>query len=180
MRKIIVAVVLALVLVVSVAVPVFAASSDTVDVTATPIYLNISIDPVATEALGNLAENSTTWAWAAVPADALDDATSTFTTTNDSSVAVNISISAANFTGGVGWTLASTVAVNTVVMKAGTSGTDWSAMVVVSTNPGDNPTFHSALPSGGNTEKWEFSLETGTFTDGAVKSTTITLQAVES
>ncbi len=179
MRKIIVAVALALVLVLSVAVPVFAASSDTVDVTATPIYLNISVTPVATEALGNLAENSTTWAYAAGPTNPLDDPTSTFTTTNNSSVNVNISISAANFTGGVGWTLASTVGLNTVVMKAGTSGTAWASMVVVTTDPADNPTFHSGLiPTG--TEKWEFSLETGTFGDGVAKSTTITLQAVAS
>lgn len=180
MKRLIISVILAMVLLVLPVSGVFAASDDAVNVTATPIYLDIDVTPDLTEALGNLAENSTTWAYAAVPEDVLTDGTCTFTTTNNSSVNVNISIAATDFSEGVGWTLAGTVGVDTVVLKAGTSGTAWAAMVTVTNTAGDNPTFHSALAASGGTEKWEFSLATGTFGDGVAKSTNITLLATAS
>ena len=176
MKRLIISIVMAMVLLVLPVSGVFAASSDAVNVTATPIYLDIDVTPDITEALGNVAENSTTWAYVAVPADPLG-ANCTFTTTNNSSVNVNISIAATDFSGGNGWTLAGTVGVDTVVLKAGVDGDDWSAMVTVTNTAGDNPTFHSSLAASGGTEKWEFSLATGTFGDGVGKSTNITLLA---
>ena len=173
MKRLLVSLTLALMLVLSFSMPVFAQSTADVTVTATPTYISISNTPTS-EALGSLATNSTTWAIGTAPADPLTDAGCTFTVTNDGNVAENITIKATNFTGGVGWTLASTVGVDTVVMKAGKSGDAQSAMVVVMPTGGAN--FISALAVNG-TMKWEFNLSTGTFTDGVEKSTTITLTA---
>jgi len=172
-RKLLVSLALALMLVLSFSMPVFAQSTTDVTVTATPTYLSISNTPT-TEALGMLAASSTTWAIGTAPADPLVDAGCTFTVTNDGNVAENIAITATDFTGGVGWTLASAVGSNTVVMKAGKSGDAHSAMVVVATTGGAN--FISALAASA-TKKWEFNLSTGTFTDGVAKSSTITLTA---
>ena len=174
-RRLILSLTLALMLVMSFSTPVFAATDADVTVTATPTYISISNTPTS-EALGMLADNSTTWAIGTAPADPLVDANCTFTVTNDGNVAENITIKATNFTGGVGWTLASAVGVDTVVMKAGKSGDYHAAMVVVATTGGAN--FISALAASG-TKKWEFNLSTGTFTDGAAKSSTITLTATQ-
>ena len=174
-RKLLVSLALALVLVLSFSVPVFAASTADVTVTATPTYISISNTP-GTEALGTLATNSTTWASGSVPADPLVDAGCTFTVTNNGNVAEDIAITATDFGGGVGWTLASTVGADTVVMKAGKSGDAHAAMVVVATTGGAN--FIPSLAAAG-TKKWEFNLSTGTFTDGAEKSSTITLTATQ-
>ena len=154
--------------------PVFAQSTADVTVTATPTYISISNTPTS-EALGSLATNSTTWAIGTAPADPLTDINCTFTVTNNGSVAENITIKATAFTGGVGWTLASTVGVDTVVMKAGKSGDAHAAMITVATS---DTNFISALAVNG-TKKWEFNLSTGTFTDGVEKSTTITLTATQ-
>lgn len=178
MRKILVSVVLALVLVTSVSVPAFAASSDTVGVTATPIFLTIEILP-ATEALGNLAENSTNWAYAAGPTFPIEDTTATFTVTNNSSVAVDLGIKATDFPEGVGWTLITgdpTDINNQVRMRAGFEGETEIQMQVVTTS--DTP-FITSLGIGADID-WEFCLDTGLFTDGVAKSTTITLQATAS
>ena len=174
-RRLLVSLTLALMLVLSFSMPALAASTADVTVTATPTYISISNTPT-TEALGMLAANSTIWAIGTAPADPLVDAGCTFTVTNDGNVAENIAITATNFTGGVGWTLASTVGSNTVVMKAGKSGDAHSAMVVVLTTGGAN--FIPALAAAA-TKKWEFNLSTGTFTDGVEKSTTITLTATQ-
>ena len=151
----------------------YAATTQDVTVTATPSYVSISNAPTS-EALGMLTESSTTWATGTPPADPLVDVGCTFTVTNNGSVAVNIAITATNFTGGVGWTLASTVGLNQVVMKAGKSGDAHSAMVTVLTTGGAN--FISSLAAAG-TKKWEFNLATGTYNDGVAKSSTITLTA---
>ena len=174
-RRLIVSLALALVLVLSFSMPVFAATTQDVTVTATPTYVSISNTPT-TEALGMLAASSTTWAIGTAPADPLVDAGCTFTVTNNGNVAENIAITATDFGGGVGWTLASAVGVDTVVMKAGKSGDAHAAMVVVATTGGAN--FISSLAAAA-TKKWEFNLSTGTFTDGVEKSSTITLTATQ-
>ena len=174
-RRLLVSLALALVLVLSFSMPALAGSTADVAVTATPTYISISNTPTS-EALGMLADNSTTWAIGTAPADPLIDAGCTFTVTNDGNVAENIAITAIDFTGGVGWTLASTVGSNTVAMKAGKSGDAHAAMVVVMPTGGTN--FISSLAAAA-TKKWEFNLSTGTFTDAVAKSSTITLTATE-
>ena len=172
-RKLLISLALALVLVLSFSVPALAATDATVTVTATPTYISISNTP-STKALGMLAASSTTWAIGTAPADPLTDTGCTFTVANNGNVAEDIAITASDFTGGVGWTLASTVGVDTVVMKAGKSGDAHAAMVVVMPTGGAN--FIPALAAAG-TKKWEFNLSTGTFTDAVAKSSTITLTA---
>ena len=172
MKRLVISVVLAIALVIIPASGVLAATTQDVLVTATPIYVSISNTP-GTEALGTVAASSTTWAHGSAPSAPLDDATCTFTVTNDGSVAENIGIEATNPTGGIGWTLAGTVGENIVVMKAGFEGETHAEMQVVTTS---NEAFISSLAAAGDID-WEFSLETGTFTDGAEKSSTITLTA---
>jgi len=178
MKRLVISAVLALVLVTSAAVPAFAASSDTVSVTATPIFLTIEVTPVDAP-LGSVVESSTYWAYGGLttPQTPLATGECRFTTTNSSSVAVDISISASNFIGGVDWTLAATVGADQVVMRAGTVGTAIGSMVVVTTDPANNFTFHNDLGDTNGTEKWELSLETGTFGDEVLKTSVITLQA---
>lgn len=151
-----------------------AATTQDVTVTATPIYVSISNTP-GSEGLGTISANSTTWAYAAIPADPLADPTATFTVTNDGSVNADIGIKATDFTGGVGWTLASSVGENIVVMKAGFEGETHAQMQVVTTS---NAAFITGLAPG--TLDWEFSLDTGLFTDGVAKESTITLTATAS
>jgi hypothetical protein len=171
-RKTVIAVLMALALTVVPAAGVLAASSADVSVTADPIYVSISNGP-ASEALGNVAENSITWAYGSTPNDPLDDATCTFTVSNDGEVDVNIAIKAIDFTGGSGWTLAGTAGVDTVVMKAGYEGQNHSAMITLTTS---SQAFISSLTVGNDID-WEFNLETGTFTDGVLKTGGITLTA---
>ena len=95
--------------------------------------------------------------------------------TNLSSGAVDISIKATNFSGGAGWTLTGgTPGINSVKMKAGVSG-DIAESNMVSLNTGDQ-SFITSLPAS-QSQKWELKLETGTFTDNILKTSTITLTA---
>ena len=104
----------------------------------------------------------------------LDDGECYFAMTNQGSGSVNISIKATSFNGGVGWTLASSPGINIVTLKAGKSGdTTETNMVTLTTS--DLP-FITGLGAG-LSKKWEIKLQTGTFTDGADKSSTITLTA---
>jgi len=171
-RRYILGLILALALVGALVSPAIAATSQDVTVTATPIYIALTNSP-SSEPLGTVAASSTIWASGSTPADPLVDAGCTFTITNTGSVAELIQIKGSNFTGGVGWTLAATVGENTVVIKAGKSGDAHAAMIALTTT---NQTFITSLASSA-TKKWEFNLQTGTFTDGVEKSGTITLTA---
>lgn len=108
------------------------------------------------------------------PTFPLDDGECYFTVTNYSGAAVDITVKGTNFTGGVGWTLASSPGENIVTVKAGKSGdTVEGDMVVLTTS---EQTFITALADTAS-KKWEIKLETGTFTDGVPKSSTVTLTA---
>jgi hypothetical protein len=136
--------------------------------------LDISNTP-SSKPFGLVAENSPYWSnGGGSPTWPLDDGECYFTVTNQSSGAVNISIRAINFSGGVGWTLASSPGENIVTLKAGKSGDVTEADMVILTT--SDQSFISNLGTG-NGKKWEIKLETGTFTDGAEKSSTITLTA---
>jgi hypothetical protein len=135
---------------------------------------NISNTPNS-KAFGSVQPNSSYWSnGGSGPVWPLDNGECYFTVTNQGSSSVNISIKATDFSGGVGWTLASSPGVNFVTLKAGKSGdTNEAAMVTLTTS---EQAFISNLGAGAS-KMWEIKLETGTFTDGTGKSSTITLTA---
>ena len=109
MRKAILSVVLALVLLFAFAVPVFAATSDTVDVTATPAFISISVSPDTYDIGGTgayLTPNTTYYACGLAgdestpPGATVDDADCEFTITNGSTVDIDITVNFPHFTGG--------------------------------------------------------------------------------
>jgi len=122
-------------------------------------------------------ENTAYWAngGTTAPIFPLDDPECYFTMTNNGTDAVGISIRATHFFGGDDWTLVPTSpGVGEARMKAGKSGdNDEGKMVTLTT--GDQ-TFISSLAAS-ESKKWELKLETGTFTDGVEKNSTITLTA---
>ena len=141
------------------------------EVSLAPDITNLPIE----KAFGLVAESSSYWSTVTnPPAWPLDDAECFFTVTNSSGAAVDIAIRAINFGGGVGWTLAPSPAENTVTLKAGKSGDSLETNMVTLTT--DNQSFITGLADA-TSKKWEIKLETGTFTDGAGKSSTITLTA---
>lgn len=99
-----------------------------------------------------------------------------FTVTNgDSYNAVKVNIKESNPTGGVGWTLTSgSPGSNTIRDTAVVSGTNPANGVVLSTS--DQVLISSLAAS--STKKWDLKRETGTFTDGDQKTSTITLTGV--
>jgi hypothetical protein len=135
--------------------------------------MNISNTP-STKDFGYVGETHSYWSNGAAPVFPLDDGECFFTLTNNSSAPADITIRATNFTGGTGWTLAGTPGVNIVTLKAGKSGDNAEGdMVIVTT--GDQ-SFITSMPAFSN-RKWEIKLDTGTFSDGVPKSSTITLTA---
>jgi hypothetical protein len=134
---------------------------------------NISNTPT-TKDFGYVAENQSYWSNGTAPTFPLDDGECFFTLTNNSSAAVDISIRATNFSGGVDWTLASTPGVNIVTLKAGRSGDAAEGNMVILTT-GDQG-FVTSLGAS-TSKKWEIKLEAGTFTDAVPKTSTITLTA---
>jgi len=126
------------------------------------------------KAFGTVAENTTYYAKGSAPSNPVVDGECTFTITNDSAGAEDIDIKCSNFTGGVGWTLASSVGENQVKITAYYSGQNPASGIVLTTSDQE---FYDGLASSA-TIKWDFKFETGTFTDGAAKTATITLTAV--
>jgi len=124
---------------------------------------------------GPVSENSSYWSNGSAPTFPLDDSECHFAVTNNGTDAVGISISATNFIGGDDWTLVSTSpGVGEARMKAGKEGDDDEDEMVTLTT-GDQ-TFISGLAAS-ESKEWELKLETGTFTDGVAKTSTITLTA---
>lgn len=134
---------------------------------------NISNAPTG-RGFGVVSENSSYWSNNSTPTFPLDDGECYFTVTNNSGGSIDINIKATNFTGGDNWTLAGTVGENIVVMKAGKSSDNEVDLITLTV--GDQ-LFVNSLANLAS-KKWEIKLETGTFTDGAEKTSTITLTAV--
>lgn len=128
----------------------------------------------ASENLGLVSESSTYYAYGSAPSNPVQDGECTFTITNDGSVAIDITIECTNFTGGNGWTLTSSSPGSAEVrLTAYYSGQNPASGIVLTTSP---QSFYSNLASSA-TLKWDFKFETGTFTDGVEKTSTITLTA---
>jgi hypothetical protein len=142
--------------------------SEEPDITNAPNFRNF----------GSVSESSYYWSNGGSPTFPLGDGDCLFTVTNNGSDPVNISIKATDFSGGDGWTLVSTSPLQGEArMKAGKSGDNLeSDMVILTTS---DQSFISNLAAS-DSKKWEIKLETGAFTDGAGKTSTITLTATAS
>jgi len=144
--------------------------------TVTSLTPNISNTP-SSWAIGTVSASTNYWSSGSAPTFPLDDAECHFTVTNNSGFATNISITGSNFTGGDGWTLvASSPGSGQVVLKAGKSGDALEENMVTLTTSAQS--FILGLADSG-TKKWELKLETGTFSDGGLKSGTVTLTATQ-
>ena len=127
------------------------------------------------KAFGSVAASSTYYAKGLAPSNPVVDGDCTFTVTNDGGSAEKISIKAANFTGGVGWTLTSGApGENTVRITTYKTGDDPAAGVVLTTS---DQTLIASLAAAAHTH-WDFKFETGTFTDGIEKTGVITLTGI--
>lgn len=128
----------------------------------------------SSKAFNVVAADTTYYAYGSAPSNPVVDGECTFTVTNSSGGAIDITIKGTNFTGGVGWTYTSgSPGENTVRMTAYYSGQNPASGVVLTTSP---QAFISGLADSG-TKKWDFKFETGTSTDGVEKSSTLTLSA---
>ena len=144
-----------------------------VDYTVLP---NITNTP-STKDFGVVLENSSYWSNGTVPTFPLSDNVCFFEVKNNSPAPINISIKATNFSGGASWTLISGSPVGLPDQARLTAWKQGDSLVQgIYLTPADTPNFITGL-AGGTTKKWEIRLETGTFTDGADKSSTITLTA---
>ena len=170
------AILAALALMLTTATPVFADTTATVTITATPEFLAMTIsNSPNTWAIGAIAESATVY-WTAdtlVPAEPLVDEDMKETITNTGSVTSDVDVKCADFTGGVGWTLSAdeTPALNEVNLRAGITGMANLAAMIQVVN-GDTELIDSLTAAG--TKMVCLILETGTFGDGVAKSGTLT------
>jgi hypothetical protein len=123
------------------------------------------------KAFNIIAANSAYYAKGSAPSNPVVDGNCTYSVTNDGSVAIDISIQATNFVGGVGWLLDSVVGEDKVVITAYKTGDNPASGIVLTTS---GQLFISNLAVG-QTKMWDFKFETGTFTDGVPKSSTLRL-----
>ena len=178
--RLIVPIFIALVLVIGTTIPVAAATTADVTITATPTYIAITIsNSPNTWAIGTVAENTTYWWTAAGTApdpEPFEDADMKETLTNAGSVAIDVDVKCADFTGGVGWNISAddSPAADEASVRAGITGTANAAAMVQVINT-DNEIIGTLAASG--TKKICLSLETGTFGDGVAKSATLTYTA---
>ena len=154
----------------------FAATTATVTITATPEFLAMTND-TGNWAIGVIAEATTVYftADSLIMAEPLVDGDMKGTITNTGSVAEDIDIKCADFTGGVGWNIREADNVpgaDEVAIRAGITGmANRAAMIQVKNADSE---LKSNLAAAG-TIKWGAELLTGTFTDGVAKSATLTL-----
>lgn len=171
---------LVVVAILGVSAPAMAATTADITITATPTYVALTVSNAPnTWAIGAVVIN-TTYYWTAddlVPAEPLEDGDMKETITNTGSVAEDIDIKVAAFTGGVGWAISTddSPGADEVSIRAGITGmANRAAMIQVITT--DTELIDSLASSG--TKKFCLELETGTsFGDGVAKSGTVTLTA---
>ena len=168
-RKLLVSLALALMLVLSFSMPVFAQSTTDVTVTATPSYLSITVSP-------------TTYDFGVIATSATPSTTTTyFTITNSSSVATDntIAVTTATWSGGVTWTHSdtATAGADTAGMKANKGGTWGTGDVIVKYA---SPEILAASQTA-NTD-WSFGLQLlapTSFSDGVQKSIIVRVTATQ-
>jgi hypothetical protein len=126
------------------------------------------------KAFGIIAAGTTYYAYGSAPSNPISDGECTFTITNDSAGAEDIDIKISDFTGGVGWNIAGSVAEDTVKVTAYYSGQNPASGLVL-TNADQE--FYDGLAASAHFH-WDFRLDSpSSFTDGAAKTATITLTA---
>lgn len=135
---------------------------------------NISNTPSSWN-FGTASCNTSYWSSGSAPTFPLDDGECHFTVTNSSGGTIDITVTATDFAGGNGWTLASSPGEDTVTMKAGKSGDSVEGdMVILATS---SQSFISGLADTAS-KKWELKLETATLhSDSDNKTSTVTLTA---
>ena len=181
MRKMIVVILAVLTLVIGMAVPAMAATEQVITITATPSFMSMAFtytdghDSSWTVGLVTASTNGYWWddesgaqVAAADPVVAGDCAG---LITNDGSIAIDVDQKVGNWTGGAGWAINATVGENLVVMKALVQGMANEAAYIVLTN-GDQEIITALAADAA--KGVDVHLETGTFTDDTLKSTSTT------
>ncbi len=174
-KRILIASILALTMVLFSVAPALAATTADVTITATPEYLAMTNNS-GNWTIGAVAEATEVYftADSLVPAEPLADLDMKGTLTNTGSVTSDIAIKAYAFTGGVGWTISadSTPGADEVSIRAGITGmANRAAMIQVILTDLDLKTSLAAA----GTIMWCMELKTGTFTDGVAKSGSVRL-----
>lgn len=127
---------------------------------------------------GAVDESSSYWTKSGTsvgPTWPLDDTECYFTANNTGTEAIDITIVATKFTGGGNWTLGAAPGADTVTLKVGVSGNQTENDMTTLTTVAQN--FRENLAGNGTAIKWEIKLETGTFSDGVLKTSILTLTA---
>ncbi len=128
----------------------------------------------SSKAFGTVAASTTYYAKGSQPNNPVQDGDCTFTVTNSSGGAVDLTMKITDFTGGAGWNIVATApSSNEARITAYYSGQNPASGLVLSN---DYQSFKTGLADDG-TLLWDFKFETGTFGDGAAKTSTITISA---
>jgi hypothetical protein len=150
-------------------------ADDAISIYATgtePASFDISNSPDS-KAFGIVAASSTYYADGGAPHNPVEDGDCNFTITNNGATAIDLDMKIADFTGGVGWNIAGAVGADTVKVTTYYTGQNPASGLVL-TNADQE--FYDGLAASA-TIKWDLRLDTGTFTDGAAKSATLTITA---
>ena len=190
MKKLIIGLALAVLLVASLTIPALAATSQDVTVTATPSYIAISNDP-ATWSVGDVAAGTTArltintayysnpLGATTVPSDPVVDGECRFTLTNTSSVAIDLTVNIVHFTGGDAMQNGDTGSAGVGSFGSYTycTGMTYSTGKVICKNSGST-VLKDALAATTNI-KWGIMLTTQTdaWTSGSAMSSTATITA---
>ncbi len=163
MKKLLLSLVLAVMLALSLGIPVLALTSDDVTVTATPSYISIDNNPAIFDfaMVDESGTPNTTTGW--------------FTITNDSTVNITISIGCNGWSGTTPWTYGIAGA-DTGQLKA----SDNDGLYDVTVPSGSTAALHTTGTPGTNV-LWELQLDAPTsFSHGYEQTTTVTVSAAAS
>ena len=188
MKRLVISFILALVLVLSVSMPMFAATSQDVTVTATPSYIAISNSP-GTWTLNGITGSSVIAVDTVYYANPLGDTTTPsatvvdgecrFTITNTSSIAIDLTVNCGDFSGGDANMTNSDTGANGATSYGGYSwysGMTYASKVIMKTTASD--VLYNALAAETNI-KWGAEIETQTnaWTGGSSSTCTMTISA---
>jgi len=195
MKKLILSIVLALVMMLSIAVPVFAGNE--VEVTATPAFVSVSVSPDSWTIngidgdgkirLGITYYSNDTGETGDVtaPNETILDGDCYFTATNDGTVSIDIAIDFPDHTGGdassnsnSGYT---TNGANAFGASVYVSGTTWPTNAVIAADSGSAESISNLPPLESNTKKFgiAYKAQSGAWTQGEAMTSTVLLTATE-
>ena len=189
MRKAILSIVLALVLLFAFAVPIFADTSDTVSVTATPAFISISVSPDTYDIGGSgatIEPNTTYYACGLAgnestpPGATVNDEDCEFTITNTSTVDIEITVNFPHFTGGDamqnsggGYT---SNGASDFGVSGYASGASWPGGAVTFANSGSG-VFLDAFSDASKKFGWALLTQTDAWSSGTAMTSTVTVSA---